>query len=208
MALGVIENRDIYWELVAKKRIKPICANTWCNKFDIEAEDWKIIYKQYAAIKDTKTKAFQFKILNNLLPCNLYLARIGKSDTDKCPKCNVLEDQMHYLVECPEVASIWQHLSRWWKGLTNQDLDLSRRYIIIGLMQRPFKIKMKTQLDEIILAVKWRIHANKQMGENTCFYQVLCSIRNMINIQRLIAIRNDKDGKHSDAWGEIEDYLT
>jgi hypothetical protein len=176
--------------------------------FNIENEDWKEIYKNYAGIKDTRTKAFQFKILNNLIPCNLYLKRISKSDTDKCPKCNILDDQMHYLVECPEVASIWTHLSRWWKGLTDQDVILESRDIIIGIKQRPFKLELKAQLEDIILATKWRIYANKQLGEDIGFYQVLCSIRNMINIQKLIASRKDNSGRYDRIRGQIEDYLT
>ena len=208
LALGIISNRDIYWEMIAKKKIKPICVNKWCTTFNIEAEDWKSIFKLYANIKDTRTKTFQFKILNSLLPCNLYLKRIGKSDTDKCTKCNLLDDQTHYLIECHEVASIWKHLTRWWKGLTNQEIILSSRDITLGLESRPQKIVKKAQLDEIILAVKWRIYANKQLEEDTCFYQILCSIRNMIYIQKLIARRKNKDGEHSIIWGEISDYLT
>ena len=207
-ALGILTNKDVYWELVRKKQTVPICIHKWCNLFNISTEEWKIIFKPYMAIKEVRTKAFQFKVLNNLLPCNLYLKRIGKSDTDKCPKCNMLDDQMHYLVECAEVASIWSHLSRWWKGLTNQNIAFTGRDIIIGLQNRPIKIAMKTQLDEILLAVKWKIYANKQMGEDLGFYQILCSIRNMISIQNLIAIRRDKGDKHDSIWGEIESYLT
>ena len=208
MALGIVTNKDVYWEMVRKKQTKPICIMKWCDLFNIDAEDWKIIFKTYAAIKDSRTKAFQFKVLYNLLPCNLYLKRIGKSDTDKCLKCNMLDDQMHYMVECVEVASIWSHLSRWWKGLTNQDIILTGRDIIIGVEQRPNKISMKMQLEEIILAVKWKIYANKQLGEKTCFYQILCSIRNMISIQKLIATRKERGDKHDEIWGEIESYLT
>jgi hypothetical protein len=170
--------------------------------------DWKSIYKNYAMIKDTKIKAFQYKILNNLIPCNLYLKRIGKSDTDLCPKCNTLDDQMHYFVECPEAASIWTNLSRWWKGLTDQEVILSGRDITIGIEQRPLKLVMRSQLDDIVLATKWRIYANKQMGEDIGFYQVLCSIRNMINTQKLIASRRDNIDRHEEFWGGIEDYLT
>ena len=174
----------------------------------MENEDWKLIFKMYAAIKDTRTKAFQYKVLNNLLPCNLYLKRIGKSDTDKCPKCNMLDDQMHYLVQCPEVALIWTQLSRWWKGLSDQEISFSARDIILGLAQRPYKMVMKAQLDDILLAVKWRIYANKQMGENTCFYQILCSIRNTINVLKLISARNNRHSRHEETWGEIENHLT
>jgi hypothetical protein len=208
MALGIITNKDVYWELVTKKKTKPICADKWCTAFNIDKAEWKTIYKTFALIKDTKIKAFQYKILNNLIPCNLYLNRIGKSDTDRCPKCNTLDDQMHYLCKCPEMATIWTNLSRWWRGLTEQEVALSSRDIILGIEQRPFKLLMRSQLDDIVLATKWRIYANKQRGEEITFYQVLCSIRSMISTQKLIASRREQNDKHDETWGQIEDYLT
>jgi hypothetical protein len=56
--------------------------------------------------------------------------------------------------------------------------------------------------------VKWKIHVNKQSG-NTCWlYQVLSSIKQMIKIEEMIAIKNNKINNHHDLWDDIEDYLT
>jgi hypothetical protein len=90
LALSIAVNTDVYWELVTKKITKPISAQKWCSEFNIPEEEWPCIFQNYSTIQDTKLKAFQFKILYNLVPCNLYLKRIGKSDSDKCPKCNQL----------------------------------------------------------------------------------------------------------------------
>jgi hypothetical protein len=208
MALGIVTNKDVYWKLVKKKQTEPICTVNWCNRFNMEMEEWKSIFKLYSNIKDTRMKAFQFKILYNLIPCNLYLKRIGKSDTDKCPNCDILDDIMHYLVECPEVDSIWKHLTRWWKDITEQEVIFTDADIIIGLQQRTYKILMKSQLDDIIIATKWKIYANKQLGVNTCFYQILCNIRTMIEIQKLIFKKKGNDRKHTEIWGQIQDHLT
>ena len=56
MALGITSNRDIYWMLVTKKQTKPNCANKWCGLFNIDTEDWKMIFTLYASIKDTRVK--------------------------------------------------------------------------------------------------------------------------------------------------------
>jgi hypothetical protein len=209
LALSIVDNRDVYWELVAKKRTMPISAGKWCNRYQIDMEDWKMVFKQFSIISDTRLKAFQFKILYNLTLCNLYLKRIGKSDTDKCPKCNELDDIIHYFVECTEIKIIWNQLSNWWNGLTNQNFTITARDIMLGLeKKRATKLVMHEQLAQIILAVKWTIYVNNQLGEKTCFYQILCSIQNMIEIQRLIAARKQKITNHNLIWGEIENYLT
>ena len=208
LALEITVNKDIYWEFVTKKITKPIAANKWCTEFNINEEKWPDIFKHYATILDTKLKAFQFKILNNLIPCNQYLKRIGKNDTDKCPDCNTLEDLTHYFIKCPATELIWQQLSRWWRGVTEQNIELTDRDIIVGLADRTGKILMRDQLNEIIMTTKWKIHTNKQLRETTCLYQVLHNIKNMIQTQKHIAHNNQKMTKYEEKWSSIEEFLT
>jgi hypothetical protein len=207
IAISILTNKDVYWELVRKKKTRPICADKWAARYEIEManDGWKAIYKSYSGIKDTRMKAFQFKVLNNLIPCNLYLKRIGKSETDKCPYCNELDDIIHFLVECPETSSTWKQLERWWNGMTNQDIVIEEKDIIMGTVNNQPK---HDQLSQIILATKWQIYANKLMGQSTCLYQILCAIRNMLNIHKLIANKNDRMQRYTEMWGDIESYLT
>jgi hypothetical protein len=208
LALSITVNKDVYWELVTRKLTRPIAALKWCTEFNIDECDWKTVFKSYTNTDDTKLKAFQFKVLNNILPCNLYLKRIGKSDTDKCPRCNLLEDINHYLFDCPSTLLIWQQLSRWWKDITKQDITLNKRNVMLGLYRSTEKVVMEDQLNEIIMVTKFKIHANKKLGEETCLYQILHSIRYMLKIHEVIANRNLKMQKHEEKWGLIEDALT
>jgi hypothetical protein len=208
LALGIATNKDIYWKLVSKKQIRPIVALKWCDRYDIPEEDWKIIFKNYAEIKDSKLKAFQFKILNNVIPCNSYLKKIGKSETDKCPSCNEIEDLVQYFIGCPLATNIWLQIRRWWKGITGQDINFSEQDIILGLKQRNFKIDKQEQLNRIMMIVKWKIHANKQLGQESWLHQILNNIKQMIKIEEIIAAKHNKQKKHDDLWTEVEDYLT
>jgi hypothetical protein len=208
LALSIIQNRDIYWELIRRKETIPVCALRWCREYGIEESEWKIVYKFYAEIKDTKLKAFQFKILNNLVPCNLYLWRIKKSDTRNCSACNEMEDMAHYLVRCPVTAQLWVQLSNWWKSITGQEIAISERDVMLGMSIGTDKISEINQLNMIILAVKWKIHVNKQLAQKTCMYQVLIAIRQMIDTLGFIACRNHKSNKHEMIWGNILNHLT
>jgi hypothetical protein len=208
LALGVTTNKDVYWELVTKKQIKPIVAHSWCTRYDIPEPDWKVIFKNMVVLKDSKMKAFQFKVLYNIIPCNLYLKRIGRSNTDKCPSCNEIEDLVHYFIGCSRPDNIWLQIRRWWQGITGQDIDITERDIIIGLGKREFKIIKQEQLNKIMTVVKWKIHTSKQQGDTCCLYQILNNIRSMIKIEELIAVKNNRLKIHQEAWNEIEDYLT
>jgi hypothetical protein len=208
LALGIVTNKDIYWELVAKKQVKPIVAQKWCERYEIADEDWKVVFKNYAEIKDAKLKAFQFKILNNIIPCNSYLKKIGRSITDKCRSCNEIEDLVHYFIGCHKATNIWLQIRRWWKGITGQDVAFTERDIILGLENRKFKIIKQEQLSKIMMTVKWKIHANKQQAQETLLYHILHNIKQMIRIEEIIAAKNDKYKKHQDLWTEVEDFLT
>jgi hypothetical protein len=79
---------------------------------------------------------------------------------------------------------------------------------MLGLEKRAVKMVMHEQLALIILAAKWKIYVNNQLGQGTCLYQILCSIRYMIEIQKLIAARKNRVVNHNKVWGKIENYLT
>jgi hypothetical protein len=208
LALGITTNKDIYWEFVTRKQEQPIVANKWCTEFDIPEDEWLCVFKTFAELKDTKLKAFQYKILNNIIPCNLYLKRIGRSDVDTCPRCNELDDQRHYFIECPETQPIWLEMLRWWRNVTTQRITITDRDILIGLEPRNIKVEKVKQLEYIIQTVKWMIYVNKQLGENLTFQKVLGGIRGMMQIQKIIAVRNGRGTTYDEEWGDVENFLT
>jgi hypothetical protein len=207
-AISILQNRNVYWEYVSRKETIPASAQKWCREYKMDFEDWKLVYKFYATIKDTKLKAFQYKILFNLLPCNLYLNRIGKSLTNKCDRCKELEDINHYLVGCPGTWLLWQQLGRWWNDKTGQNVKISEKDVMIGLSPRKVKIDKEDQLNMILLAVKWKIHTNKQDGLETHLYQALNAVKYMIETLELIACKNMKRDKHKKLWDEIKKFMT
>jgi hypothetical protein len=207
LALSIAINKDVYWEFVSRKITRPICALMWCTRYNIKIDEWKSIYKFYADIRDTRMKAFQFKILNNLVPCNLYLSRIGKSDTNKCTKCNELEDIMHYLANCPDSSLIWNQVSLWWKGVTGQTINLTEKDITIGIGLEKGNILMQYQLNCIIMAIKWKIHASKQMNQSFSFPQVIAAVKQMLETLKYIADKNEKSDSYIKVWGTIAEYL-
>ena len=208
LALEITTNKDEYWELISRKQVKPIVAQKWCTAFNIPEDDWPMVFKTFSELKDTKLKAFQFKILYNLIPCNLYLKRIGRSPVNTCSNCNELDDLEHYFIECPETKPIWLQVLRWWRNNFNQQVVITDRNILIGIEPRKEIMFKEKQLELIIQTTKWIIYINKQLGERTTFYQVLGAIKQMVIIQKIIAVKNGKGAKFDEEWGEVENLLT
>jgi hypothetical protein len=114
---------------------------------------------------------------------------------------------MHYIFSCPASLGIWNQLSVWWHALSGQQITLSERDVILGLAPRQEKTFMEEQLNIIIMAVKWKIHVNKQMGEGTGWHHIHIAIKNMIQTLSFIAHKNQKIEKHNKLWSKISEYL-
>jgi hypothetical protein len=57
------------------------------------------------------------------------------------------------------------------------------------------------------MTVKWKIYANKQLGEKTGWNHIIRAIRTMIETLSYIASKNDKFEKHEKQWGDIAEIL-
>ena len=66
---------------------------------------------------------------------------------------------------------------------------------------------MEDQLNYLILIVKWKIYAKKQMGENIGWNHIKFAIKNMIETLSFIASKNDRAEKHERTWGEVANSL-
>jgi hypothetical protein len=118
-----------------------------------------------------------------------------------------LDDTKHYIFNCRASRLIWDQLTTWWQGLAGQDITITERDAILGLAPRQEKIIMVDQLNYIIMVVKWKIYANKQMGEKTGWIHIKMAIKRLVETLSFIATKNDKAEKHNKLWGQIIEYL-
>jgi hypothetical protein len=200
-----ITNKDIYWILVTNKQKKPNITETSWNDLEISENQWKEIFTIPGLIRNTKIKAFQYKLLYNLLPCNLYLHRIKRSDTDKCNDCQILDNAAHYLFECDQLKIFWNSFGRWWKNWTNETITISKQTVLAGVLGKSQRYK---QINACILLAKWHIYKTKLNQTNVCFYKFLCDLKYYLIIEKTIALRNNKITSYTDTWQELEDYIT
>ena len=200
-----LTNKDLYWIFIKHIQVKPIITQSLWQNLQLTEEQWKEIFKIPAVIRDTKIKAFQYKMLYNLLPCNLYLNRIKKSDTDKCDICHNLDDLTHYLVECEQVQLFWKGFNRWWNNWTEENISLNKQHILVGVLGNKIRHKL---LNACILLAKWHIYKNKLNQSEIFLYKFLCDLRYYLIIEKTIFLRNNRLNKYTEIWQTLEDNLT
>jgi hypothetical protein len=200
-----ITNKEIYWILVRNIQVKPIILNKLSQVFGLQESHWESIFILPRIMRDTRIRAFQYKILFNLVPCNLYLKRIKKSDTDKCAECQELDDIVHYFCECPPVRYFWNSFIQWWNRVNNTNVSLDAGDILLGIVDDLNKNEL---INACILLAKWHIYKKNLNASQIFFYNFLCDLRYHIMNEKTIALRNNQLNKHNMMWQIIEDELT
>jgi hypothetical protein len=200
-----ITNKELYWTLISRKRKKTIFMAKMQHEFGIIEDEWEDILIIPACVRNTKIRAFQYKLLFGLTPCKLYLNRINKCDTDKCESCNELDDTAHYLFECPQVVPFWNSFMDWWNAMTNSIIFLDKRSAMTGFIG-PHEIF--NTLNACLLFAKWHVYKRKLDESEVFFHNYLCELKYNIDIEKTIAFKNDKMVGYMQRWQMVEEYIT
>jgi hypothetical protein len=133
------------------------------------------------------------------------LARIDKSDTDKCKACKKLDDIAHFLFECPAVVPFWNNFMRWWNNMTECRLFLDKRSAMTGFMG---KIDNIQTINACLLLAKWHVYKSKLNESEVFFYKFLGELKYILDIEKIIAIKNGKLHLYNEKWHFVENYIT
>ena len=120
--------KSYYSILVNLKICKPISEQHWRDIFGRDNIDFKSVYtNKISTLKDKKIAEFNFKVLHQILPCNVNLFRWKKKMSDLCEICNIPETIQHELYHCKKVRNLWQELN------TILNTNISIEDIVLGL---------------------------------------------------------------------------
>jgi hypothetical protein len=201
-----IKNNEIYWIFVKNKQIKPIILYSLGTLFDISDDHWADVFNIQKCVRNTKIKTFQYKLLFNLIPCNSYLKRIKRSDTDKCQFCMKWDDNIHYMYGCENTLTFWKSFKTWWYNLTGgEDIQINKTTVILGFIDNS---KQRIALNACILFGKWHVYRSKLNQLPPFFYKYLCSLKYNLVIEKTIALKNNKLAQYNQIWQEIENHIT
>jgi hypothetical protein len=199
-----ITNKQIYWELVNKICITPITKDKWIREFNLNEDSWEEVFDIAKIIRDTKIRTFQYKLLFNLTPCNLYLFKIGRHNTSVCHNCTYTDNIVHYFYACIETRNFWLSFQNWWNRMLNENIIITKEYAIIGIINAEQK---NDKLNACLLLARWYIYTEKLKSQKTCLYKFLCRLKYKIKQERIICENNNQMRVFEQLWQEIEDYI-
>ena len=92
-------SKTIYVEVRRKFEKAPTAQARFTDQFFNSPLDWKAIYKLPLKVAmDTKTREFQYKILNKYLPTNSFLYKNGLKPSPLCTFCDEESETLEHLL--------------------------------------------------------------------------------------------------------------
>ena len=145
---------------------------------------------------DNRTHNFQFKLNHNILYTNkdLYDMNPNLVTSPKCTFCKSYDETiLHLFCVSTVVKTFWQSLTTQFYQLP-PFVDLSNADIILG------NTEFSKLTNHIILLAKRHIYFSKMKDEKPTLHGCLSLIRQVHNIEKVIATRGGKPVKHISKW--------
>ena len=126
------KSRDYYSLLVMKKSQPPNIVHKWKSDFNISDDLLRESFiLPHSVALESYVKAFQYKILNNILYTNTKLCKIGFRADDLCTFC---EAERETLYQCTYARQFWNDFELCWFRLSNQVVHLTLENVLFGML--------------------------------------------------------------------------
>lgn len=109
-----VSTKFIYKILLWTEYKTPTAVHTWqklCSDQDhIHLEGmwehwWSLPYR---LAREVRLQAFCYRILNRVIPCNVYLKQICFKNSEVCSYCQNRDDLYHFFYGCNDTALFWK----------------------------------------------------------------------------------------------------
>jgi exonuclease III len=206
--LKTLKTKDIYIFLInAEHDLTSISSSQtyWQTKYKLDENTMKLAYTlPYRSSKLTILQSLQYKILSKILNCNYWLYKIKIKDSPKCRFCEEDETIEHFFFGCEKTKDFWYFFLRWWNALGNNTPNiLEEKDIILG---HNLSNNKELTLNSCILTGKKMIYEQKNYkNQQPDFYKFLLDLKNVVETERHISIKNNKLDCFLDFWQNIAD---
>ena len=169
--------------------------------YNVEREEYMEAYRRtFVTTIESKLRAFQLKLLHNILFTNSRLYKMKIVETDRCTLCKTeLETVPHLLYECTHTQDLWNRVTNTWFRKVGIH-SLSEKDRMFGLTTGNYE----KFLNHIILAAKFYIYKCRVIEAKVVFTEFRIFLRHTEMIESKIAEAKGKLIKHNQKWNLLE----
>ena len=202
-----ISSKQIYQIFLRKKQIPPTAKRKITDKYpDINVKWDKVYSLPFRSTLESKTREFQYKILNWIVHTNEKLYRFGLVASPSCTFCQETAESIeHLLFSCKISSKFWKHILSWLKDNDIYIETLKEWDIIFG----KFDIKDNFILiNHILLLGKYHIYSRKCQSGLPTAQGFIARMKLIYRIELQIAREKNKLSQHFIKWRKLVEVLT
>ena len=193
-------SKSIYSTLVKRIQIPPTAQSKFNSLYNIsDIIDWKNIYLLPGRVTlDTRTRAFQYKILNRILYTNGILYKMNLVPSPMCTFCGDHEETPeHLLISCTYTKNFWLSVISW-LNVHNMKIDkLDEISILFGI---PDNNPANCLLNHIIILGKYTIYSCRCKNIKPSVSLLKAKTTETRKLESSIAKKNKKESIHYKKW--------
>ena len=199
-----MSSKLIDWALVKRVQISPTAQSKFDCLYNIsDLLEWKNIYLLPGrVVLDTRTRAFQYKILNRILYTNSILYKMKLIPSPLCTFCGDRKETLeHLLVKCAYSKEFWSATTSWLNNHNNIQVDnLDELTILFGCFNN---IPDCILLNHIILLGKYTIYICRSKNIMPSLSLLKAKTIQTRKLELLIAKKIKKDFFHYRKWQKM-----
>ena len=193
-------SKSIYSTLVKRIQISPTAQSKFNSVYNISGNiDWKNIYLLPGRVTlDTRTRAFQYKILNRILYTNKILYKMNLVPSPMCTFCGDHEETLeHLLISCTYTKNFWLSVISWLNTYNMKIDKLDEVTILFGISDN---IPGNCLLNHIIILGKYTIYSCRCKNIKPSVSLLKAKTSETRKFEFLIAKKNKKESIHYKKW--------
>ena len=195
-------SRAIYHLMIEDRSSLFVKCDAWANELGVEM-DFELFVRGfrdlYVVTNVPKYRSFQYRLLLRALVTNIHMKHWKLIESDQCSFCNKdRETYVHIFVMCEQVRELWIDVERVMEKIPGGrqinfrvDTVLWNRLVL----ENPADVK-----NFICLLTKQYIYRQRCLKKQICKYEFRQIVQNVRNMEKYIAIKNGKIGKHERKW--------
>ena len=200
LPLNSVISSKLYWKLIEIIWVYPSARHKFSTLFQNSVDlNWEVIYQiPHVVTFDTKTRVFQYKLLNRIIYTNKSLYKMKMIDSPLCTFCKISDESLkHLFCRCDFIVAFWMSVVLWLKSLHIAIDSLNNCDIIFGLTQKGSHWLL---LNHIIIAGKLLIYHSRLKNILPSLRYLMIKLDHIESTERSIAIKNKRLKIHEGKW--------
>ena len=192
--------KSFYRDLMRVPKSVTVKAELWekeLNRNMTTEEFLSLCQNIYGITNYAKYRSFQYRLLHRAVITNIHLMHWKMRETNLCSFCNTAKETYgHLFYECTEVKPMWGVIS---------DLATSMCDVVFNFNKE--NVLLNNVIDNIChvvnflcLILKQYIYRKRCLNQKLCAPELIRTIYSVRNMEKYIAIKNNKLGKHCKKW--------